>query len=216
MVVTPECFPSLWNRFTSRCNPPISEQADIAVFLHTELARCSDTVVLSGEGGDELIGGLSHAPLRRYHCPAVRGASLLTLRRACRGRAVPRHSGLSAGDRNGLPLRAGRTQPLPRLGPPFRAAERDALLKGDDNLPYADWLQEPEGDGMRRMLPIDMLSWLVAGQPAGGGDCMSMETSLNLRPPFLDRMMLTMAPASGWSNRGRCTIYRRAPLTALV
>ena len=63
VVVGTEDFRSLWNKLTWHRDAPISEPADIAVFKLAELARRSVTVVLSGEGSDELFAGY---PKHRY------------------------------------------------------------------------------------------------------------------------------------------------------
>ena len=63
MVVGTEDFRSLWRKLTWHRDAPISEPADIAVFKLAELARRSVTVVLSGEGSDELFAGY---PKHRY------------------------------------------------------------------------------------------------------------------------------------------------------
>ena len=63
VIVGTEDFRSLWRKLTWHRDAPISEPADVAVFKLAELARRSVTVVLSGEGSDELFAGY---PKHRY------------------------------------------------------------------------------------------------------------------------------------------------------
>lgn len=192
VTVTPDDFRGLWRRLTWHRDAPISEPADIAVFRLAELARRSVTVVLSGEGSDELFGGY---PKHRYAL-ASSLAGLLP--------ATPRSAVLGAIERR-LPLGAARLRIALRAlaerdeaarfrgwFAPFTATERDVLLKGAEHHTEPDWLQEPAGDALRKMLLIDMQSWLPDNL-LERGDRMSMAASLELRPPFLDRRMLELA-----------------------
>ena len=190
--MTPDDFRGLWRRLTWHRDAPISEPADIAVFRLAELARRSVTVVLSGEGSDELFGGY---PKHRFaQASSIAGMLPAPLRSAALG-AIERRLPASAG-RLRIALRAitGRDEASRFRGwfSPFTAAERQALLKDSARHPEAGWLQEPEGDPLRRMLLIDMQSWLPDNL-LERGDRMSMVASLELRPPFLDRRMLELA-----------------------
>ena len=192
VAVTPDDFRNLWRRLTWHRDAPISEPADIAVFRLAEIARRSVTVVLSGEGSDELFGGY---PKHRYaQASSIAGMLPAPLRSAALG-AIERRLPASAG-RLRIALRAltGRDEASRFRGwfSPFTAAERQALLKDSARHPEAGWLQEPEGDPLRRMLLIDMQSWLPDNL-LERGDRMSMAASLELRPPFLDRRMLELA-----------------------
>ena len=192
VAVTPDDFRSLWGRLTRHRDAPISEPADIAVFRLAELARRSVTVVLSGEGSDELFGGY---PKHRYaNVTAMAGVLPPSLRAAALG-AIERRLPI-AGSRLRIALRslAERDENSRFRGwfSPFTAMERDALLMDAAHHPEAPWLQEPAGDALRRMLLIDMQSWLPDNL-LERGDRMSMAASLELRPPFLDRRMVELA-----------------------
>jgi asparagine synthase (glutamine-hydrolysing) len=192
VAVTPDDFRSLWRRLTWHRDAPISEPADIAVFRLAEVARRSVTVVLSGEGSDELFGGY---PKHRFAkvtslaglVPAsVRSAVLAAIER----RLPPEAARLR------IALRAlaepDETSRFRSWFSPFMTAERKALLMGSSRHPEASWLQEPDGDALRRMLMIDVQSWLPDNL-LERGDRMSMAASLELRPPFLDRKMMELA-----------------------
>lgn len=190
--VAPDDFRGLWRRLTWHRDAPISEPADIAVFRLAELARRSVTVVLSGEGSDELFGGY---PKHRY----ARASALAGLLPA-----GPRSALLGAIERR-LPSRAARLRIALRAlterdeaarfrgwFSPFTADERNALLKDAERHADPDWLQQPAGDALRKMLLIDMQSWLPDNL-LERGDRMSMAASLELRPPFLDRRVVDLA-----------------------
>src|SRR4051794_35067829 len=55
--VTADDFAELWPRLTWLRDAPVSEASDVAVFRLAEEARKHVTVVLSGEGSDELFAG---------------------------------------------------------------------------------------------------------------------------------------------------------------
>jgi asparagine synthase (glutamine-hydrolysing) len=57
VLVSPADFSDLWTKLSWHRDAPISEPSDIAVFRLAELARRHVTVVLSGEGSDELFAG---------------------------------------------------------------------------------------------------------------------------------------------------------------
>ena len=94
VAVTPDDFRGLWRRLTWHRDAPISEPADIAVFRLAELARRSVTVVLSGEGSDELFGGY---PKHRYaQASSMAGVLPASLRSATLG-AIERRLPAAAG-----------------------------------------------------------------------------------------------------------------------
>jgi asparagine synthase (glutamine-hydrolysing) len=192
VTVTPDDFRELWGRLTWHRDAPISEPADIAVFKLAELARRSVTVVLSGEGSDELFGGYPKHLFARATSsagafpPALRRALLGTLERHVPARAARFRVALRALSEYDEPAR------MRGWFAPFTAAERDALLRGADVHSEPSWLQKPDGDALRRMLLTDVQSWLPDNL-LERGDRMSMAASLELRPPFLDRRVVELA-----------------------
>jgi asparagine synthase (glutamine-hydrolysing) len=148
--------------------------------------------VLSGEGSDELFGGY---PKHRFaKVSSLAGVLPAWVRSAVQGAIEQR---LPPGaTRLRIALRAlAESDEISRFRgwfSPFTTAERHALLMGGTRHPDASWLQEPTGDALRRMLLIDMQSWLPDNL-LERGDRMSMAASLELRPPFLDRRMLELA-----------------------
>ncbi|GAB3133736.1 asparagine synthase (glutamine-hydrolyzing) [Marisediminicola antarctica] len=183
-------FEHLWPKLTWHRDAPMSEPADIAVYRLAEAARQKVTVVLSGEGGDELFAGYP-----KYRAAkAVAAISMLPggLRSSVAG-ALDRH----------LPHRLGRARIALRvLGErdqadqlrtwfaPFTSSEREALLAGVDSRPPVRDPRNP--DVIRGMLLGDLRSWLPDNL-LERGDRMSMAASLELRPPLLDHRLVDLA-----------------------
>jgi asparagine synthase (glutamine-hydrolysing) len=192
VTVTPNDFRNLWRRLTWHRDAPISEASDVAVFRLAELARRRVTVVLSGEGSDELFGG--YPKHRLANASSMAGLLPAVVRSGLFG-AIQRHLPPSAA-RLRIALRAlsERDEDSRFRGwfSPFTAAERELLLGGAASHETADWLQEPTGDPLRRMLLIDAQNWLPDNL-LERGDRMSMAASLELRPPFLDRRVVELA-----------------------
>lgn len=192
VAVTPDDFRSLWRRLTWHRDAPISEPADIAVFRLAEVARRSVSVVLSGEGSDELFGGYpKHRFAKVSSLAGVVPASVRSAVLAAIERRLPPEAA-----RLRIALRAlaepDETSRFRSWFSPFTTTERKALLMSSSRHPEPSWLQEPDGDALHRMLLIDVQSWLPDNL-LERGDRMSMAASLELRPPFLDRRMVELA-----------------------
>lgn len=192
VTVTQDDFRDLWRRLTWHRDAPISEASDVAVFRLAELARRSVSVVLSGEGSDELFGGYPKHRLARTSSMAglVPSAVRSPLLSAIQRYLPPAASRL----RVALRALSERDEDSRFRGwfSPFTAAERGLLLGGATRHQDASWLQNPTGDSLRRMLMIDAQNWL-SDNLLERGDRMSMAASLELRPPFLDRRMVELA-----------------------
>lgn len=186
VVVGTEDFRSLWHKLTWHRDAPISEPADIAVFKLAELARRSVTVVLSGEGSDELFAGY---PKHRYAGVSAAAGVVPNFVRSpllglIQNLAPPSASRLRIAAR----ALSGRDEyeRFSNWFAPFTAPERRRLLHDAPCHPMPSWIQQPEGDALRRMLMLDAQTWLPDNL-LERGDRMSMAASLELRPPFLDR-----------------------------
>ena len=184
-------FESLWPKLTWHRDAPISEPADIAVFRLAQDARRHVSVVLSGEGGDELFAGY---PKYRAARSVALAAQLPASLRGYAGRAID--------DR--LPARLGRARIALRAAAastaeerhrswfaPFTRAERERLLHGV--APRAVHGPDIVGsDVIRAMLLTDLWAWLPDNL-LERGDRMSMAASLELRPPLLDHRLVELA-----------------------
>lgn len=205
VIVGTEDFRALWSKLTWHRDAPVSEPADVAVFKLAELARRSVTVVLSGEGSDELFAGY---PKHRYAglsatagiVPAALRSPLLGLVQSL---APPSASRLRIAAR-ALSGR-DRAERFSNWFAPFTRSERRSLLHDAPSHPAPDWIQPAEGDALRQMLVQDVQTWLPDNL-LERGDRMSMAASLELRPPFLDRNVVEYAfqlPSSLKLREGR-------------
>lgn len=198
--VAPVDFIDDWARLSWFRDAPLSEPADVAVYRLARAAREHVTVVLSGEGSDELFAGYPKYGV----ASALEPASLLPrrIRRSMATlveRAVPDHRGQavarairsdSAASRDTAwfapfddHARAGLARPSRRRAVPVRTGARGAV---------------------DRMLDADLAAWLPDNL-LERGDRMSMAASLELRPPFLDPRVVDLAlrmPARVKRHRG--------------
>lgn len=187
--VTADDFQSLWPKLTWHRDGPMSEPADVAVFVLARVARETVRVVLSGEGGDELFAGY---PKYRY-AKAIDRVDLVPqgLRSTVVNLVEPRLG--SRFSRPRIALRAVGATPEERLNAwfaPFTARERRQLLEG---VPSRPSLCSGDGvDAIDRMLRSDLSSWLPDNL-LERGDRMTMAASLELRPPLLDHDLVEVA-----------------------
>ncbi|WP_248580528.1 asparagine synthase (glutamine-hydrolyzing) [Nocardioides sp. InS609-2] len=186
--IQPGDFRGMWEHLTWHRDAPVSEPADIAVAQLAKAARQHVKVVLSGEGSDELFGGY---PKYRYagattlanRLPArVRGRGMRTLERA-----LPSSRGKLR-----IAVRALAAQPHARMEDwfaPFTDYEIDALLGERSPAVRRD---VPHRDAIDLMGRMDLDTWLPDNL-LERGDRMSMASSLELRPPFLDHRLVDLA-----------------------
>ncbi len=202
--VRPQDFEDLWPRLTWHRDAPVSEPADIAVFRLAELARQHVTVVLSGEGGDELFGGY---PKYRLARPLqVADVVPARLRHSIADLVEPRLGAAAARARIAVRA-AGAMSEAERFATwfaPFSPTERRRLLGALPARPRPTGPALPGDDVIARMLRHDLVSWLPDNL-LERGDRMSMAASLELRPPLLDHELVELAfrlPSSVKVRRG--------------
>lgn len=191
VTVRPDDFLELWPQLTWHRDAPVSQPADMAVFRLAQLARQHVTVVLSGEGGDELFGGY---PKYRF-APWQTAARCVPVR--VRG-ALGRHLDSRLPERLARPrtmLRAlsapTESEQLSTWFAPFTMDERRALI-GVAPSPERQRAVPSGVDAVDRMLRHDVTSWLPDNL-LERGDRMSMAASLELRPPLLDHHLVEFA-----------------------
>jgi asparagine synthase (glutamine-hydrolysing) len=185
---------------------PVTEASDIPIYLLSQLARTKVTVVLSGEGSDEIFAGYP-----KYAFEYQMGRLLNHLPRS-----------LVAAGAGALPFRLRRVQlaleavaeadVLERYAAWFGAfgpRERHRILtpamNGGSYLHAysAGALENLRGaSGVEEMLYLDTRHWLPANLLLRG-DRMTMAHSLELRCPFLDYRLVEFAA-------------RRVPLSAKI
>lgn len=190
--VDPQDFEALWPTLTWHRDAPMSEPADFAVYRLAQAAREHVSVVLSGEGGDELFAG--YPKYRAARAMALASSLPGGFRRAV-GDSLDRY----------LPARLGRFRIGLRVWgtpdreeqfrtwfAPFSAAERTQLLAGGPIRQASVTAAEYGADHVRGMLLADLGSWLPDNL-LERGDRMSMAASLELRPPLLDHRLVELA-----------------------
>ncbi|MGD9587796.1 MAG: asparagine synthase (glutamine-hydrolyzing) [Pyrinomonadaceae bacterium] len=199
-IVTPDLFDVL-DKIVKHFDEPFADQSSLPTFMLSKMAREHVTVVLSGDGGDELFGGYS-----RY----------LIERSRDRFSAIPRAI------RSGLMRPIGRILPHGTIGKnfiynisldpveryldsvsSFNQARRSQLYTGDLKVAMngsgsaaASIFEElskkgPQGDPLARLLYLDCKTYLP-GDILTKVDRMTMASSLEARVPLLDHELIDL------------------------
>ncbi len=194
-VVSPDEFVACLPRIVWHLDDPLADAAAVPLWFAAREARKHVTVVLSGEGADELFGGYGV-----YYQPGVvrAGQALPQWSRATIGRVA---GGLPAGAR-GKGLLSRASTPLRRryIGNAYvYRAEQARLLarRGDGSEfdvtdPVYRQAADAGLDDVATMQLIDVNTWLP-GDILVKADRMAMAHGLELRTPFLDREVLAVA-----------------------
>lgn len=187
--ITADDFIREWPKLSWHRDGPLSEPADVAVFLLARLARQEVKVALSGEGSDELFAGypkyLYAVPTRWLGTAPVTALFSLAERSLPAGRARLR-----------IALRALAAQRYEERMrgwfAPFTVDERTRLLGRRPVRAVPEAFSTAHGRALQRMLYADTRVWL-ADNLLERGDRMSMAASLETRPPFLDYRLVELA-----------------------
>ena len=199
LVVEPDAL-SILDRLIAHFDEPFADASAIPTWYVSEMARRHVTVVLSGDGGDEMFGGydryLPHprvAQFDRYSPRALRGVAALAAARlphGARGKNFLRHV---SRDERGRYLDAVRY---------FSADEKAALLERDivqqldpvdpesrmasrfDRYAALPWPAQMMRFDTETYLPEDVLTKV---------DRMSMAHSIESRVPLLDNAVIDFA-----------------------
>jgi asparagine synthase (glutamine-hydrolysing) len=192
--LTAESFRDSLNDLVWYLDEPLADDSCIPLFFIARLARKHITVVLSGEGADEILGGYGiyrrmlaiESAYERFPRLAPWVASKVasvftgqTVQRYARWASVPmeqRYRGVSMGMAAAL-----REQLLGRQG------------EGGAGRAFRSCLQAvPKKDALNRMLYADAKIWLPDDLLLKA-DKMTMANSLELRVPFLDHKLVEFA-----------------------
>lgn len=168
---------------------PVSEPADIPIFLLSQEARRTVKMVLTGEGSDEVLGGYSkHAfePLSRWYqsIPALLRREIVE--RCVRALPYRFRSIKTAVATLGV---ENRDERMARWFGALSGDERSALstlsARNVVNRNQAPYDVANENSPLRRTLYFDQTSWLPDNL-LERGDRMTMAASLEGRMPFMD------------------------------
>jgi asparagine synthase (glutamine-hydrolysing) len=180
-------FDELW-RLSWYRDAPISETSDVAIAALAKAASQHVKVVISGEGSDELFGGYpKYRFARAGHLVGLVPTPLRKPAAQLAARAVAGHR-----PRIGSALRAMQGhRELDRLRGWFSPYSPDEVRRLCGRLPSDD---QPSltGDPVQRMGIVDLGSWL-SDNLLERGDRMTMASSIELRPPFLDPRVVEFA-----------------------
>ncbi|MFN8015304.1 MAG: asparagine synthase (glutamine-hydrolyzing) [Acidimicrobiia bacterium] len=189
VVVTPNDFIEIWPKLSYQFDAPVPEPPDVAFSQLAKLARENVTVVLSGEGSDELFGGYpkyQYAKLinKLFTLPGIIRTPIAGTLEKILPASMNRQRTLIRALAQKNELESFRT-----WFAPFTARERKEIfdVKGHDILEKIH--SQAKGDVLSRMSYVDMHAWL-ADNILERGDRTSMMHSLELRPPFLDKSVL--------------------------
>lgn len=177
---------------------PFGDPSAIPTYMVSKLAAEQVTVVLSGDGGDELFGGYDKYRVEqrerrlRFLPPMVRqtlGRIAARMPDGFRGRNLLRHLALP------YPERYLDASTLFRRGEQRRLFQREVWALVSEHDPWhdpslvlsrtnGDWLSELQALDLKHYLPLDILTKV---------DRMSMAHSLESRVPLLDHKLVEFA-----------------------
>ncbi len=213
-------------RLVYHFDEPFSDPANIPVYLLSEFARKHVTVVLTGEGGDELFGGYRRyvaeqaAPLYQI-LPRAVGASLLP----GIARLIPRFRRMKR-ILSTLPIREAPTRYAAWqevFSSDMRRELMDPLISGrvgsyEPNWQYDHYYRHSQNgrspvDHLNRLMYVDVKTWLPDTY-LEKLDKATMACSIEGRLPFLDYRLVELANQipSSYKIRGLATkrILKRA------
>lgn len=189
----PQVFWQVLPRLVWHFDEPVADPAAVPLYFLSKYAREFVTVVLSGEGADELLAGypIYQKMLVLERLRRIPGAALATrLARPAAGRKLRRYI-----EWLGKPLR-DRYRGVSAL---FTEAELGRLLLDDLNSVAVENDREreyfdlcPRSDALSQMLYFDLKVWLPDDLLVKA-DKMTMATGVELRVPFLDHKLVEWA-----------------------
>jgi asparagine synthase (glutamine-hydrolysing) len=194
---------------------PFGDESAIPTVLLSRLTRRHVTVSLSGDGGDELLGGYWNYQKLARLLPWMRGPRAARQLLAALRPLLPRRQLRRVLEHLALPGPCDVAENLVRFHDPddLRAAlGHDGL---EARAPYAAaWAAAPTADPIRRAMFADASTYL-ADDILTKVDRASMSVALEARVPILDHEVVRFAlslPREIFWHRGRT----KAPLRALV
>jgi len=189
---------------------PVVESAAVALHQLSKLAREHVTVILSGEGGDEILAGY---PLYRIMPKVDRLHALArllprSLRRWAGERIIGSEKMLKYWDWIGMPL----AKRYWGISNDVTASIKKRMYAADFHARVGDSVGEyfealfgtlEQSSGLRRMTYVDLKTWLPDDLLLKA-DKMTMACSLELRVPLLDHHLLEFATAlpDRWRRNG--------------
>jgi asparagine synthase (glutamine-hydrolysing) len=184
VVVRPEEGLGLLPTMAEVFDEPLADPSCIPTYLVAREARRAVTVVLNGDGGDEVLAGY-----RRFLAARLRGLPGARLWGAAAARLLP---GVRAGWRGRLAegLRSER-DPYLSWGPVKFTADEAAVLLGEDGAaPEPHPFGETPATGGVNAMRAREIEFFLPGDLLVKMDRATMACSLEARSPFLDQFLL--------------------------
>ncbi|PDY76873.1 asparagine synthase (glutamine-hydrolyzing) [Bacillus cereus] len=195
VLVTPQEFMNEFPKIMWHMDDPLADPAAVPLYFVAKEARKHVTVVLSGEGSDELFGGYNiyREPnsLKMFSYIPTSGRTVL---KALSGVLKEGFKGKSFLERGCTPIEE-RYYGNAKI---FREEEKIKLIKSyNESVNYKDvtkplYNEIKDYDDVSKMQYIDMYTWL-RGDILLKADKMSTAHSLELRVPFLDKEVFDVA-----------------------
>ncbi|WP_459499945.1 asparagine synthase (glutamine-hydrolyzing) [Bacillus sp. C1] len=195
VFVTPQEFMDEFPKIMWHMDDPLADPAAVPLYFVAKEARKHVTVVLSGEGSDELFGGYNiyREPnsLKMFSYIPTSGKTVL---KALSGALKEGFKGKSFLERGCTPIEE-RYYGNAKI---FREEEKRELMKSyNESVNYKDvtrplYNEIKDYDDVSKMQYIDMYTWL-RGDILLKADKMSTAHSLELRVPFLDKEVFDVA-----------------------
>ncbi|KUF34850.1 asparagine synthase (glutamine-hydrolyzing) [Bacillus cereus] len=195
VLVTPQEFMNEFPKIMWHMDDPLADPAAVPLYFVAKEARKHVTVVLSGEGSDELFGGYNiyREPnsLKMFSYIPTSGRTVL---KALSGVLKEGFKGKSFLERGCTPIEE-RYYGNAKI---FREEEKIKLIKSyNKSVNYKDvtkplYNEIKDYDDVSKMQYIDMYTWL-RGDILLKADKMSTAHSLELRVPFLDKEVFDVA-----------------------
>ncbi|MGF9966150.1 asparagine synthase (glutamine-hydrolyzing) [Bacillus rhizoplanae] len=195
VLVTPQEFMNEFPKIMWHMDDPLADPAAVPLYFVAKEARKHVTVVLSGEGSDELFGGYNiyREPnsLKMFSYIPTSGKTVL---KALSGVLKEGFKGKSFLERGCTPIEE-RYYGNAKI---FREEEKIKLIKSyNESVNYKDvtkplYNEIKDYDDVSKMQYIDMYTWL-RGDILLKADKMSTAHSLELRVPFLDKEVFDVA-----------------------
>jgi len=191
LVLDEDCFADHLERLTWIRDSPLSEPADVPLYLLSKMARRDVKVLLSGEGSDELFGGYPKYAYDRF-APIISRLPRGLTRAA--GSVLPgRMRRVEVAVRS--LCEKDRAQRWAQWFSPFTPQEKAALMSADEAWPNPtrQYVERANGVGaLDAMLYTDCKLWLPDNL-LDRGDRMTMGASVEGRVPFLDHELVEYA-----------------------
>lgn len=195
VTVTAEEFMNEFPKIMWHMDDPLADPATVPLYFVAKEARKHVTVVLSGEGSDELFGGYNiyREPnsLKMFSYIPAPGKRVL---KSLSGALKEGFKGKSFLERGCTPIE-DRYYGNAKI---FREEEKMEFMKYyNENIKYTDitkslYTESKDYDDVSKMQYIDMFTWL-RGDILLKADKMSTAHSLELRVPFLDKEVFRVA-----------------------